>query len=113
MFTYAESIGYGNRFIKGAARHPMMVANSTFTAVPLCESVKFSLKTMVLFGSRNANMKPMSVASANILVPMPHLEKRTKNVKTKKFTQPKMAHALVGDIPSFIPPGKMPFITHI
>jgi len=29
------------------------------------------------------------------------------------FTQPKMAQALVGDIPSFIPPGKIPFITHM
>ena len=90
----------------------MMVAINTFTAVPLCEIVKFSLKTIVLFGSRNASMKPMSVARANIFVPIPHLHQRTKNMKIKKFAQPKMAHALVGDIPSFIPPGKIPFITH-
>merc|ERR1719393_423208 len=38
---------------------------------------------------------------------------RTKNRKIRKFAQPKMAQALVGDMPSFIPPGKMPFITHM
>ena len=36
-----------------------------------------------------------------------------KNLKIRKFAQPKMAVALVGDIPSFIPPGKIPFITHM
>jgi hypothetical protein len=113
MFVYDMLIGYGRRFITGAARHPRIVANITFTAVPLCEIVKFSLKTKALLGSRNASMNPMSVASANIFVPMPHLHQRTRKVKTKKFTQPKIAQALVGDIPSFIPPGKMPFITHM
>merc|ERR1719281_2300541 len=113
MLEYAELMGYGIRFMRGAARHPMMVASITFTAVPLCEIVKFSLKGTVLLGSRNASMKPMSVASANIFVPMPHLHQRTMNVKIRKFAQPKMAVALVGDIPSFMPPGKMPFITHM
>jgi len=44
---------------------------------------------------------------------MPHLHQRVMNKKIKKFAHPKMAVALVGDIPSFIPPGKMPFITHM
>ena len=35
------------------------------------------------------------------------------NVKTRKLTQPKIAVALVGDMPSFMPPGKIPFITHM
>merc|ERR1719159_1317882 len=113
MHENAVVIGYGSKFIKGAARHPRMVASIVFTAVPLCEIVKFSLKGTVLLGSRNASMKPMSVASANIFVPMPHLHQRTMNVKIRKFAQPKMAVALVGDIPSFMPPGKMPFITHM
>merc|ERR1719159_966850 len=113
MHENAVVIGYGSKFIKGAARHPRMVASIVFTAVPLCEIVKFSLKGTVLLGSRNANMKPMSVASANIFVPMPQLHHRTRNVKIKKLAQPKMAQELVGDMPSFIPPGKMPFITHM
>ena len=113
MLLYPKANGYGMRFINGAARHPRMVANIVFTAVPWLEIVKFSLKGMVLFGSRKASINPMSVARANIFVPIPHLHQRTKNVKIRKFAQPKMAVALVGDIPSFIPPGKIPFITHM
>jgi len=113
MFVYDIDIGYGMRFINGAARHPRIVANIVFTAVPLCEIVKFSLKTTGLLGSRNASMNPISVASANILVPIPHLHHSTRKVKIKKFAQPKIAVALVGDMPSFIPPGKIPFITHM
>merc|ERR1719281_1735425 len=113
MLEYAELMGYGIRFMKGAASVPRQTEINVFTAVPLLEIVKFSLKGTVLLGSRNASMKPMSVARKNIFVPMPHLHQRVMNKKIKKFAHPKMAVALVGDIPSFIPPGKMPFITHM
>jgi len=114
MTLAAQLIGYGSRFIKGAAtRVPRVVAIIVFTAVPFSEIVKFSLKGTALSGLRYASMKPMSVASINIFVPIPHLHQRVTNKKIKKFAHPKMATVLVGDIPGFIPPGKIPFMTHI
>jgi hypothetical protein len=100
-------------FMSGAERVPRQVAIIVFTAVPFIETVKFSLKGNALAGLRNASMNPMWVARKNIFVPMPHLHMRVSHRKIKKFAQPKMAAALVGDMPSFIPPGKMPFMNHI
>jgi hypothetical protein len=99
--------------MRGAERVPRQVAIIVFTAVPFIEIVKFSLKGNVLAGFRNASMKPMWVARKNIFVPMPHLHIRVRNKKIKKFAQPKIAQALVGDMPSFIPPGKIPFMNHM
>merc|ERR1719515_46379 len=113
MLLDARENGYGIKFNNGAMKHAMAVASNVFTAVPLCDIVKFSLNGTVLAGSRNASMKPMSVAMANIFIPIPHFTKRKMNVNARKFTQPKIAVALVGDIPAFMPPGKIPFITHM
>merc|ERR1719191_32122 len=113
IFTDARVYGYGIRFTRGASTHAMQVARSVLTATPSDAIVKFSLNFSVLLGSKKASMKPMSVARANIFMPIPHFTKRNMAVKTRKLTQPKIAVALVGDIPSFMPPGKIPFITHM
>merc|ERR1719456_792595 len=100
MSLEARENGYGIRVNTGAMRHAMAVASNVFTAVPLADIVKFSLNGTVLAGSRNASMKPMSVAIANIFIPIPHLMKRKKSVKSMKLAQPKIAVALLGDMPS-------------
>merc|ERR1719506_2004020 len=113
MLLNAKVQGYGTKFMRGAMRQAIHVASRVFTATPSLWIVKFSLNLRVLLGSRNASMKPMSVARANIFMPRPHFTKRKMKVNNRKFTQPKIAVALVGDIPSFMPPGKIPFMTHM
>ena len=77
-------------------------------AVPFGSIVNPSLNLTVLSGFMNASIPPKALESANIFIPMPHLDQRIMKVKKKKLTQPKMAAALAMDMPGAIPPGKTP-----